>query len=387
MGCVTAPARLRECGRGRGAGRTVPAWTGIITLAALTCLSAVEASPQQNASRTELTGPECEACEIVAVPVLTFGDADGPGMLEADYNVVSLDRRGRYFVTGGPSPYFWVFDSSGEATRLGRRGEGPGEFTLITGLAIDETDSVFVTDPMRVRVSVYTPDLEFARTFPLSFRPDGPQLLLGEWLLVNTPFRRGDLVGVPFHVLDRSGSMTRSFGSVGGGADLTIDRYTRDGRVLARSDTTSFWAARTNQYLIERWTVDGRLLETLHREPPWFQVWWESPADADTPPVPRIIAMEQVGDTLWVLTSVAGEEWRSGVEPDGDFYRVTDRDLYRNTVVEAIELTRGVVIACQRMPLRFSDLLEGGLAVRNDTDEVGNPVVSVYRLEIRGPSR
>ncbi len=385
---MTVPTRLREWGRGRGAGRIVPTWTCAFILAALICLSAMEASPQENASRTELTGPECEACEIVAVPLLTFGDAEGPGMLEANYNVVSLDRQGRYFVTGGPSPYFWVFDSSGEvATRLGRRGEGPGEFTMITGLAIDEADSVFVIDPMRVRVSVYTPNLEFTRTFPLSFRPDGPQLLLGEWLLVNTPFRRGDLVGLPFHLLDRSGTMTRSFGSVGGGDDLTIDRYIRDGRVLARSDSTSFWAARTNQYLIERWTVDGRLIETLHREPPWFPVWWESKLDAETPPVPRITAIEQAGDTLWVLTSVAGEEWRSGVEPDGEFYRVADRDVYRSSVVEAIDLTRGVVIASWRMPLRFGDLLEGGLAVRNDTDQVGNPVVSVYRLEIRGPPR
>ena len=71
----------------------------------------------------------------------------------------------------------------------------------------------------------------------------------------------------------------------------------------------------------------------------------------------------------------------------GMFYRVADRDVYRSSVVEAIDLTRGVVIASWRMPLRFGDLLEGGLAVRNHTDQVGNPVVSVYRLEIRGPSR
>ena len=359
--------------------------TSTVAVAAVICLSAVEASPQESGSRTELAGPECEACEIVAVPVVTFGDAEGPGMLEVDYHVVQVDRQGRYFVTGGLSPYFWVFDSSGNVSgRMGRSGEGPGEFSVVMGVTIDEADSVFVLDPMRARVSVYTPDQEFARTFSLSFRPDGPQLFLGEWLLVNTPFRAGDLVGRPFHVLDKSGRMTRSFGSVGDGNAPTDDRYLRDGRVLARSDPASFWAARSNQYLIERWTLDGRLLETLHREPPWFQVWWESPSDADTPPVPRITAIEQVGDTLWVLTTVPGEMWRSGVEPDGRFRRITDSDAYFDSLVEAIDLNRGVVIASQRMPLRFTDLLEGGLAVRNETDEVGNPVVSVHKLEIRG---
>lgn len=93
---------------------TAPGWlaapAGAITLVALIGLSAGEASPQESGSRTELTGPECEACEIVAVPVVTLGDAEGPGMLEADYHVVYLDRQGRYLVTGGPSPYFWVFD-------------------------------------------------------------------------------------------------------------------------------------------------------------------------------------------------------------------------------------------------------------------------------------
>lgn len=73
------------------------------------------------------------------------------------------------------------------------------------------------------------------------------------------------------------------------------------------------------------------------------------------------------------------------MEPDGRSYGVTDRDVYFNSVVEAIDLKRGVVIASQRMPLRFTDLLEGGLAVRNDTDELGNPIVSIHRLEIRVP--
>lgn len=57
---------------------TAPGWlaapAGAVTLVALICLSTGEASPQESGSRTELTGPECEACEIVAVPVVTLGD-------------------------------------------------------------------------------------------------------------------------------------------------------------------------------------------------------------------------------------------------------------------------------------------------------------------------
>ena len=91
-------------------------------------------------------------------------------MLESDYNIVHIDRHSRYFVYGGSAPYFWVFDSSGRIThRIGRRGEGPGEFSRVTGIAFGEADSVFVFDRPLQRVTVYTSDLEFARTFQLGF--------------------------------------------------------------------------------------------------------------------------------------------------------------------------------------------------------------------------
>ena len=91
--------------------------------------------------------------------------------------------------------------------------------------------------------------------------------------------------------------------------------------------------------------MDGRLLETQHREPPWFRVWWEFQSDADTRPVPLFEAMAQAGDTLWVLALRPGERWRSAVEPEGRGYRVTDEEAYQNVVLEAVDLQKGVVIA------------------------------------------
>ena len=350
------------------------------------CLPASTAISQETSPKTELFGEECAACEIVAVPLVTLGDAEGPGMLEGPYNVVRIGGQGWYSVTGGPSPFFAVFDSSGRAThRVGRSGEGPGEFRWITEIAIDGADSVFAFDDARRLVSVFDSNLDFTRSFRFGFRQDGPALFVGTSLLINTGIHTGNRVGLPFHVLDRQGTILRSFGSLTGGVYRADMQDIIDRRTLALADSNSFWAARTNQYLIERWTLDGRLLETLHRQPPWFEAWWEAHSDAETPPVPRVLALEQVGDTLWVLVSVPGERWRSGVEPGDRGYRVTNRDLYYDAVVEAIDLKRGVVIASSRMPLLFDDLLKGGLAVRNSSDESGNPVVSVYRLEIHNP--
>ncbi len=368
--------------------RGLAARAGAVFVAGLLCLSPVMAESQESGSTTELAGPVCSDCEIVSVPLVRLGDAQGPGMLESDYNIVRIDRHGRYFVRGGSAPYFWVFDGSGRiAHRIGRRGEGPGEFSRVNGIAFGEADSVFVVDRILQRVTVYTSDLELARTFRLAFRPEGPELFVGTSLLANYGIHTADRAGLPFHVLDRDGNIRRSFGSVAGGVYRADMQDIIDQRRLARSDTASFWAARINQYLIERWSTNGRLDETLHRQPPWFEVWWETRSNADMPPLTMINALEQVGDTLWVLAKVPGERWRSAVEPRGRLYRVTNREEYRNTVLEAVDLRRRVVVSYRRMPQLFDDLLAGGLAVRNDTDGIGNPVVWVHRLEIHRPSR
>ena len=357
-----------------------------VALTGLLLLPPIGAMSQVGASRTALVGPECENCRIVSEPLVRLGDPEGPGMLEAAYNNVRVDGMGQYVVFGGPSPYFWVFDGSGDVVgRFGRSGEGPGEFAFVTGIAVGSADSVFVLDAIRRRVSVYAPELAYARHLRMWHAPDGPSLFVGGSLLLNGGIATEDLVGRPFHALNRTGSSFRSFGAVTGGVSRTGMQDIADRRVLAEAGADSFWAARMNQYMIERWAMDGRLLGTLHREAPWFEVWWESQSDAETPPVTRIVAMEQVGDTLWVLAWVAGERWRSAVEPDLRGYTVTNRDEYHSAVLEVVDLGRGVVIASQRMPLLFDDLLEGGLAVRNDTDEVGNPVVWIHRLEIRSP--
>ena len=282
---------------------------GTLALVGLISLSTAEAA-SQTSGPTVLVGPECAACEIVADPLVRLGDTEGLGMLESGYNLVYTDRRGRFFVTAR-RPYFWVFDSSGRVThRIGRSGEGPGEFSNITGIAVGQADSIFVLDGILQRVSVYTPDLALARTFRLGFSENGPELFVGPSLVVNSGIHTEERVGLPLHVLDRDGRMTRSFGSLIGGVYRADMQEIIDQRKLGPSDADSFWAARTNQYLIEQWSTDGRLLQTLRREAPWFEVWWEIRSGVDVAPLTTMSAIEQVGDTLWVLATVPGEQWR-----------------------------------------------------------------------------
>lgn len=135
--------------------RGILAWEGAVARVGLVLLVPVGAASQVDGTATVMIGPECDPCRIVAEPLVRLGDSQGPGMLEASYNNVLVDRQGRYFVYGGPTPYFWVFDGSGQVVgRFGRSGEGPGEFAFVTGMAIGQADSIFVLDGLRRRVFV-----------------------------------------------------------------------------------------------------------------------------------------------------------------------------------------------------------------------------------------
>ncbi|MDE2753423.1 MAG: hypothetical protein OXI83_12665 [Gemmatimonadota bacterium] len=65
---------------------------------------------------------------------------------------------------------------------------------------------------------------------------------------------------------------------------------------------------------------------------------------------------------------------------------MTDPGEYQNAMLAAIDVRRGIAIASRRMPQRLQGLAEGGLAFHTEADVFGNPIVRVYRLEIRSPS-
>jgi len=63
-------------------------------------------------------------------------------------------RGGGYIVADGQRLRF--FDARGKQTRtVGRKGEGPGEYQMITGVCLGAGDSLFVGDARNARISVY----------------------------------------------------------------------------------------------------------------------------------------------------------------------------------------------------------------------------------------
>lgn len=324
----------------------------------------------------------CADCRVELTPVMEIGDPEGVGMLEAEFNWLTPDSHGRYYVYNTSAPYFWIFDSTGEAVRrVGRSGEGPGEFREITRILVAANDSLFVHDFSLGRVTVLSDDTLLARTFSVPFTDATLGLLTGDFLIargvVSSPERRAQ----PLHVLSMTGEIGLSFGG-----DTALWRPELRGivdmRSVATGDSTTIWAGWWNQYLVERFDTAGNRIQAFRRNPDWFPAWWTPESSIDLPPHPILIALQQSGDTLWVLNRIADPEWQSAVEPAGRMFRITDEARYFDTVIEAIDIRQNRLIASTRQPIKLTGFAGVNLVYGEGIDSSGNPVVPIWKLSI-----
>ena len=87
-----------------------------------------------------------------------------PGGYFGAVGALTTDSRENIFVLDGLAQEIHVFDSEGAHLRtLGGQGEGPGEFRMAQALAMGPGDTLWVTDPMTRRYSVFGPEGGFAR--------------------------------------------------------------------------------------------------------------------------------------------------------------------------------------------------------------------------------
>jgi len=87
-----------------------------------------------------------------------------PGGYFGAVGALATDSRDNIFVLDGFAQQIHVFDSEGAHLRtVGGKGEGPGEFRMAQALVMGPGDTLWVTDPMTRRYSVFGPDGGLAR--------------------------------------------------------------------------------------------------------------------------------------------------------------------------------------------------------------------------------
>jgi hypothetical protein len=316
------------------------------------------------------------APDIVVTTIMTFGDTTGEGAI-AGTPTIARDRAGRYYAAtpfGPGGALVAVYDSTGRfLTRLGRIGDGPGEFRQPYVVA-PMGDSVAIFDAGTRRINIIGPSLEWARSSATSGLVMSAAFLPGGDFVVNWPLPIGDSSRGFFQRYDRAGQLVRSYEEPR--APCEPEACLWEGTFVYRADPGGgIWAARLlGELEISRFDSTGRLVRRLALEAPWF------PSHPSRGAYPREMMVGIAPDSsghLWLSAFTNDPAAPDTLRPDpGDPDRL-------DGILEVRDSLTGSVIATRR----FDDAvlllpLGDGLIAHIGANDDGWARVEIWRVEL-----
>jgi hypothetical protein len=329
----------------------------------------------------------CDSCMIERYRVATIHDREFPEGALATVVFPHLNTDGRFLVVAGPiEDELFQTDLDGSIVRrVGRAGEGPGEYKHPTH--VHELPSAYLVYDSRLRrvTRLSKTNLEVLATtrLPVIGGPVRPIVFEdGSYLFAGSSSTRGG-VGHFFHLVDSSGDAVRSFGEPDG---VLRPRSLEYPMVLALSRDGSFWAGYRGDYRIERWDREGNLLEVFLREANWFSYDPDNDERRATVPQARLTGLfEDEDGLLWVhVTSrrFIPREQGTGLRSDPD-------PATRGSIIEVLDPKAGTLVASSRVDgWRAFSAIGGFYQVVYPEGPVGPLSVEVWaaRLERDFPS-
>ena len=220
--------------------------------------------------------PECVPCRIERYLVAELNDSAFPGVIRIARTAVTVTTDGRFLLGPADLPNPHVANARGEiVAAIGRGGEGPGEYRLVTA-ALDYGGGFLIYDGRLRRVTRLNRALEFQRVE--AFPPIGgarPVIAYDNGnYVVNGTYSLSGAASKALHLVSPDGKVLRSFGPElsRNGAAIRLVARSRDGTVLV---------ARYTDYRIERWDTAGRLLRVYKRDASWFPTRAEEDIEQD----------------------------------------------------------------------------------------------------------
>ena len=261
-----------------------------------------------------------------------------------DVGTPHVNSDGTFLAIAGPMLQNQLFSAENDGSivhRIGRTGEGPGEYERI--FHIHELPGAYlIFDPMLTRVThLSKTTFETLSTTPFpNLGSPVPPLVFGDGsYLISGTNRTREGVGHPFHLFDPSGQLVRSFG---GTAGLSPTQSSPPPAYFGSSRDGAFWVADPYRYRIERWDREGNLLAVFEREADWFPAYTLNetgrPSTGGSRSMIRGLWEDEDG-LLWVH----GRQVKSR-EP----VRRPAPDLLA-TVIEVIDPTTGTLVASHRV--------------------------------------
>ena len=301
-------------------------------LASLT-LASCQASSSTDGVEVVRGGPACEACRLERTLVATINDAAYPDGALGSFAQVQVNSDGTFLVVTGPGMSqdgVYLADQSGSIhTRIGREGEGPGEYRFPEFTMESDTSYLVVDEGLQRLTSFSKRDLsvEWDQHIPVRVSGIPPvEFPDGTWLM---PTHSGgedlDWAG-SINVISPEGELVRTFKV---GLDSISSERDYIGFLSVAGDR-EFWVSFSDKCRLEKWDLEGNLVTTVERESDWIRPRTEDSRDGDL--YTRIkAAVEDETRRLWIhyeLNRVDIYE-RSAVKPDGSPTTITIRGSSR----------------------------------------------------------
>lgn len=344
-----------------------------------------------------LTTPTCQTCKVAVEKVGQLG-GDGGEMDDARglLSISALADGSLAVIPWGPGEVWLVSRQGKVIRRMGRGGEGPGEFKNPAFVApTPKGDSLYIYDKLLGRVSIFSLSGAFSRAFRvapnmLTILMLGPTTVIGSGRYsAEDPAVRARNSVFALHFF-RGDSLQKSFGEVIKEIDPRNGNQFQ--RELIPFKGGFLVVPRSGHYAIDTWNADGSsLIGRMVREPTWFPRSNKfSTGSIDEPSTPYISgAWIDASDRLWVISNRALPTWKSAyastpVIIEGIARRpVTNRELLAQSVVEVFDLGKRTLIYSGPLPFEGPYILGRGMVgVLRETAK-NNRTVDLFQLTLK----
>ncbi len=320
----------------------------------------------------------CEDCRIDLTRVVSLGGSEESDTLSLDASSrVAVDSNGRFALSSPFEPgRVLIYDKDGTLVGgFGSRGEGPGEMQAIQWMTYSPGDTLHVFD--RSRWVVFSPGEEHVRTTNVPFRVFRPiRLDSGDWVLTSPYLAAGRNAG-SLQIFSEDGYPARTISEepkelLGPFDDSAV-------RHLSPASPGMLWVGQATQYVVEKRTATGEVVQKLWKDCSWFPRHEYLPLTRMEPPIrPTMGAIrEDAYGRLWVLIWVPEEEEQGSRTSD-----VPGQDL-RDTILEVIDPTTGRLLAHRRFDEWLLEFVNEEMLVGRRVETGGEWAVDIYRFTLR----
>ena len=324
---------------------------------------------------------QCLSCEFALVHVAAIDVPDAHVSLTREGMIVRLSHNEYLVSTGRENAPLLLADSAGRIVAPLWRSEIPKSNPLLR-LFPTAANNVVVVDLARGTQALIDTTLHVHERGKLQLAIQQMLFLNEDRAVAVAEIPTPDKIGLPFHLLDRTGKILRSFGL---DSDSAFSAPAEHGWVLAAGGSQQFWAARVNRYELQLWNAQGRHLRTLERICSCFAPWDRSSYPPDYfRPESRLVAMQTDGlGRLWVVLRVPDKHWRRTrrVLPSGEVPPIPlgeERRVY-DSLIEVIDPGTLRVLANKRFDMPLRGFAGTNLLYALGTDEHGRIRIDVWR--------